>query len=690
MLMPLKKPSELFNKTKSISVVGNVIEKEVGLNSFSSSLEQFKSTLKNIETLSAFSESLGDYTENIQKINTISEYINDIKAELKSCVTKEDLEKSSLAQLLVVEQCIEVIEEKIEAINQDDINEIKFTVEEISSKVNSFLDVDAPKYKKLVIESESRTRDRFDDLKTNVNDIIENISNLVDVRYSEILDVVDGANEAAIDEIFDQFNKLQEEIPNYRNFIVESELKNEKRILRFQKILDETVEVVNDKVDSIEGITEEITQELQQKIQSVNNFVRDASSYIKEIESHKAQIKEKVTKLESQIIVNESHINKQNKHIDSIQEEVYLTIQKLNFDVVDEKNYELSKKIKYLEEIFEKFNEQRVLNENTLTEPPTIVNKDPLTPIDQNYVTLEQLQQHYRLFINRVQQQLATIGGGGETRLRYLDDIVGIATNPSAYDQKFLKYNHPTGTFEFTGVDSTVPGPTGPQGPTGATGPQGPQGPAGAAGAASTVPGPTGPAGAAGVGLPAGGTANQILEKIDGTDYNSRWADRTSSGDNFRYFDAAEFIPRTTAGCGVNSDETTTNRVNRDLLMFDAATQEFAQKWFAWPTGWNTFSAIFLWKYSSGSGNCVWGAQARLYADNTAQDTAFGTAQTVTDNGLGTAIHHESAATSAITPGGTVADGRPFVLQIYRDAANGSDTLSVDAELIGVILTKVT
>jgi hypothetical protein len=161
-------------------------------------------------------------------------------------------------------------------------------------------------------------------------------------------------------------------------------------------------------------------------------------------------------------------------------------------------------------------------------------------------------------------------------------------------------------------------------------------------------------------------------------------------GDAFRYFGAAEFIPRTTNGCGVNSDETTTNRVNRDLLMFDAGTQEFAQVWFAWPTGWNTFSAAFVWKYSSGSGNCVWGAQARLYADNTAVDTAFGTAQTVTDNGQGTAIHHESAATSAITPGGTVADGRPFVLQIYRDATNGSDTLNVDAELIGVILTKVT
>jgi len=161
-------------------------------------------------------------------------------------------------------------------------------------------------------------------------------------------------------------------------------------------------------------------------------------------------------------------------------------------------------------------------------------------------------------------------------------------------------------------------------------------------------------------------------------------------GDAFRWFGAADFIPRTTAGCGVNSDETATNRVNRDLLLFDAGTQEHAQIWFAWPTGWNTFSAIFFCKYTTGSGNWVMGAQARLYEDNTAQDTAFGTAQTVTDNGLGVNIHHQSAATPGITPGGTVADGRPCALQIYRDATNGSDTLGVDLEVIGVMLTKVT
>jgi len=108
--------------------------------------------------------------------------------------------------------------------------------------------------------------------------------------------------------------------------------------------------------------------------------------------------------------------------------------------------------VTYIEDVLQKFNEQTVLNEGLLNEPPEIKNEDPLTPINKNFVTLDQLKEHYRLFINRVQQQLATIGGGGETQLRYLDDIVGIATNPAAYNNRFLRYNHSIQKFEFVAV----------------------------------------------------------------------------------------------------------------------------------------------------------------------------------------------------------------------------------------------
>jgi len=87
--------------------------------------------------------------------------------------------------------------------------------------------------------------------------------------------------------------------------------------------------------------------------------------------------------------------------------------------------------------------------EPNYTEPPHSKNRDPLTPLDQDFVKLEDFNKHYKLLVNRIQQQLSTIGGGGETQLKYLDDIVGIATNPSAYDLKLLQYKHNLRKFEF-------------------------------------------------------------------------------------------------------------------------------------------------------------------------------------------------------------------------------------------------
>ena len=85
-----------------------------------------------------------------------------------------------------------------------------------------------------------------------------------------------------------------------------------------------------------------------------------------------------------------------------------------------------------------------------LAEPSnTKVQQDPITPLDQKFATLDDLQKHYSTFLSRIQQQLSTLGGGGETRLRYLDDIVGIATNSGAYNNKFLQWNSTTNQAEF-------------------------------------------------------------------------------------------------------------------------------------------------------------------------------------------------------------------------------------------------
>ncbi len=138
----------------------------------------------------------------------------------------------------------------------------------------------------------------------------------------------------------------------------------------------------------------------------------------------------------------EGYISESNKELILLRDQIFKQISEetlLNLP-------EIKGKISRVLEIYEE------LQEGLLNEPPETKNEDPLTPLNQNFVTLDDLNKHYTLFINRVQEQLATIGGGGETKLKYLDDIVGIATNPSAYHNKFLKYNHTLGKFEFVTV----------------------------------------------------------------------------------------------------------------------------------------------------------------------------------------------------------------------------------------------
>ena len=94
-----------------------------------------------------------------------------------------------------------------------------------------------------------------------------------------------------------------------------------------------------------------------------------------------------------------------------------------------------------------------------------------------------------------------------------------------------------------TGANGTqgVAGPAGPAGAVGPAGAQGPAGPTGLQGVAGAVgatgpigpagpTGATGTAGANGQGVPTGGTAGQVLAKVDGTDFNAAWTTPAGGG----------------------------------------------------------------------------------------------------------------------------------------------------------------
>lgn len=74
---------------------------------------------------------------------------------------------------------------------------------------------------------------------------------------------------------------------------------------------------------------------------------------------------------------------------------------------------------------------------------------DPLRPLDQKFVTFKDMNEHYGLFLQRIQQQMSTIGGSGEVNFRYLDDV-NRSTMSSSNDNWILEYDAATKKVQFT------------------------------------------------------------------------------------------------------------------------------------------------------------------------------------------------------------------------------------------------
>jgi hypothetical protein len=307
------------------------------------------------------------------------------------------------------------------------------------------------------------------------NSFKENISKIETLsEYSETLDDY-KLNIEKVNFLSEKIGSIETEI---QNFLTRKDL--DIAVMSQLFVVEQSIKDIQDKVKSINQRTlTEIRLDASNLTKVVNNFINDevpkyrkslvetevrSSNLCRELENNVNQtvtninefvdnkyeeVSELIIEIGESIVRNESYLKSRNQTLEDLQEHILTTFSEINLEKIEKKNHELSKKIKYIEEIFQKFDENKILNESLLAEPPSTSNGDPLTPLDKNFVTLEQLQEHYRLFINRIQQQLASIGGSGETKLKYLDDIVGIATNPSVYDGKFLKYKHEIKGFEF-------------------------------------------------------------------------------------------------------------------------------------------------------------------------------------------------------------------------------------------------
>lgn len=157
---------------------------------------------------------------------------------------------------------------------------------------------------------------------------------------------------------------------------------------------------------------------------------------------------------------------------------------------------------------------------------------------------------------------------------------------------------------------------------------------------------------------------------------------------------AAAMRPSSSGGCGpLGLTATGANQPDLSYLPFDPTTAEYAQFSIKMPARWNlgTLIPTFYWTHPSTTTNfgVAWAVQAVAVSDDDPIGTAFGTAATMTDTG-GTTYDLYITSSSSLTVGGTPSSSDELFFRVYRDPANGSDNMAVDAYLLGVKIRYTT
>jgi len=409
-------------------------------------------------------ESDNSFRDELTKVESLSDQITQLQQELSQKVIQSDLEKLVFSQINSIRENFENLQNDFKKSNKKDISEFKERVSELTEIVQNLVENELPKYKKKVTKNEVFVDEKINEFKEVVEENIFSIREEIDAKVNDIAEVIDNNLEFFNNQLQETSSEVKKTSDTYNKLskIVENRISKENEQLEeYSKVIQSLYEEFIELQNSLQEKTSTYGQIIEEKFETISSVVKNKFDSIDEdVDTFKTKVSTEILSIKTDVAINEQHIKKVDKYLQEnyqelvdLKEEVFGEIEKLPVGNIQENLERLEKKIDFIKDTYSKIQPEvivkEVIGEGLLNEPPNTKNSDPLTPLDQKFVTLDQLQEHYRLFINRIQQQLSTLGGGGETRLKYLDDIVGIATNASAYDGKFLKYDHNIGKFVF-------------------------------------------------------------------------------------------------------------------------------------------------------------------------------------------------------------------------------------------------
>ena len=429
--MSLKKPSDLFEEKRTLvedySLIRASQVNDIEMPYSSESFDRFKIKFSN---------------KPLEKVDEICEAITSLKSELTTKLNQKDLEHAMYAYLAVLDENFKTIETYVKNFNKKDLSDLKHSIAQLTALVNDVVDEQFPKYAKQVKTNQILVSEKVNDFKKDVHSVKDEVEN----KLKEIADVID-------------FN-----LEYFNQQVQES-----------KKKVDDNLNLINENIKNTENISKTLSEKISKDNKKIIKLESFVDKKIGEIKSDVVINEERIKKIDSSLTERisdvDQYLQENCKDLIDLRTEVFDEIKNLQIGNLQENIKRLEGKIDYIRETYSRIKPEEVakeiISEATLSEPPNTKNSDPLTPLDQNFVTVEKLQEHYRLFLSRVQEQISTLGGGGETQLKYLDDIVGIATNASAYDGQYLRYDHTLGKFVFStpaadySVDNWVDGPDG-------------------------------------------------------------------------------------------------------------------------------------------------------------------------------------------------------------------------------------
>ena len=196
---------------------------------------------------------------------------------------------------------------------------------------------------------------------------------------------------------------------------------------------------------SIKEDVKKVVKVVEEPKKSVSQGLAD---FFSAIDNEKKQVKENVEKSEKKIIELEKlfdNLKKEKKKAKKKKRELLLEPEKVKeekqpekeINIVSLQNVEVKKDKPedMMDRVQKEISEMKVANE---------LEKDKIKTLDR-ITSLDELKKEFVRFKDVVTNQMSTIGGGGETQLKFLDDV-----DTSAQQNAFaLKYNSSTGKYDF-------------------------------------------------------------------------------------------------------------------------------------------------------------------------------------------------------------------------------------------------